>query len=184
MHNLCPNETSKNGGFIPLQSILNMWLNLGIWLEERTHQCNQIKDVKCGGWFSRVSAVWCYIWFRQCLDLPFSLTDFPHCRQVFQSFLQIVYSFFCSLLASHLHSLKIATCTSDIREDCTGAGDTYRARARHGDEICIFITVNTCHDVICNKHIYTFALCIVRVIPATSAGLWGESAVKATGVTG
>lgn len=82
-----------------------------------------------------------------------------------------VYSLFVLLVVSHIRSPKIATCKSDIREDCTGAGDSYTARVRHGDEICIFITVNTCQNVICNKYIYTFALRIVCVIPVASAGL-------------
>lgn len=77
----------------------------------------------------------------------------------------------CSLGASHIRWLKSATCTSDICGDCTGAGDSYTARVRHGDEICIFITVNTCQNVICNKYIYTLALCIARVTLTTSAGL-------------
>lgn len=66
--------------------------------------------------------------------------------------------------------MKIATCKPDIREDCAGAGDSYRARVRHGDETCIFITVNTCQNVIYNKNIYTFALRIVCIVPTASAG--------------
>lgn len=77
------------------------------------------------------------------------------------------------------------TCKSDIRKDCAGAGDSYRARVRHGDETCIFITVNTCQNVICNKYIYTFALCIMCIVPTASAGLQriGTKRDAVTGVT-
>lgn len=79
-------------------------------------------------------------------------------------------SLFVLLVASHIRLLKIAKCKSDIREDCLGASDNYRDRLRHGDETCIFVTVNTCQNVICNKYIYTFALSIVHIFPTSSAG--------------